>query len=622
MWSKFLKITIAVLSGALVVVCLAAVWLLNYTAAENSMDPEGPVSILEMSDGSFQLTWPSGKKAEGYRVEILEGDTTLYSWETDECKLALPELPAKELTLRIRSFRRYLWTGREGTEALEARICVTAPRLTDVAWTADPETGCVTVTYGMEDGSLCSVYRADNGEILAETEENSVELELAGGSLTMKFRVTRFDGNVTYYGYECASVTVTQEDFKSETLSAICTDLGGNRFALTWNETKGSGYLVEISRDGGAAWETAAEINGDEERFYTTGSLAAFEEFRIRISTNGGKISDEVTVTTAQRVRCSTIWPIQDLAVYADTTRAESLGTASAGEALCVLEETDGMFAIRYGDGIGYIDSRYCMINVAEYLGSLCAYDIPNSYDSLYKVHELEIPQVTGTVITGYESVLQADGSYLVPVLYPAAQKLLEAALTAREQGYRLKIYDSYRPYAATRQIYSLTEQILDTMLPDGSGTIQSFMTDGGRYRLGNFLAPVTSRHNYGVALDLTLEPLDGGAVQMQTPMHDLSWYSALENNTESADLLQSIMVAAGFATLQSEWWHFQDAEAFETLEPAYLTDGITARCWVKDDFGWRYRLEDGTFLTDCVEQIDGISYEFDSLGYIRRKMY
>lgn len=614
MWSKFLKAAACVLAAVLIGVCLFGAYLYFYDRAENSMDPEGQLTLLEQADGTYLLRWPEGENVERYCLEISDGGEVLYALETGECAASLPELPEKELTVKIASCREFLWTEREGAEMLVVNVQFTWPRVTEIAYEVDAESGVVTLHFDLEDGCICTVSRGDNGEVLGETAEDSVEIFTGFEPVALNFQVTRVGENVTVYGYICASLELTAEDFLGEELGLQVDDLGENVYALSWNETKGDGYLVEISGDG-ENWETLALA---QELQYVTGHLGAFKDLLLRVRVDGYDISDEVEVSTAQQVLYATIWPVQELTVYSDACKIEALGTVSAGTALCVLEESDGMFCVRFGDGVGYIDSNYCMINLPEYLGGLCGYDILNSYDSAYRVHGVDIPQVTDTVITGYENVLQADGTYLVPVLYSAAQKLLRAALAAKELGYRLKIYDSYRPYKATKEIYSVTEKLLDQVIPDGTLTIRELMTDNGRYRLGNFLAPVTSRHNYGVALDLTLETLSGEELEMQTVMHDLSWYSALENNNENADLLQSIMVAAGFKTLESEWWHFQDGEAFDTLQPAYLTDGISAEGWVKDDMGWRYRKADGTFLTDCEETIDGDAYEFDADGYIK----
>ena len=411
------------------------------------------------------------------------------------------------------------------------------------------------------------------------------------------------------------ATTIPTETTKIQELAVAWEDLGDNRFEISWNDTDADGYVVELSQDGGNTWSTLDAL-GNNQFAFTTQTMPAFGSFQIRVSTLHGETGDVVTLVTEEKLLYSAIWPIQTLTVYDSSTKENAIGSVEAGSTYCVLGEENGMFQVRYGQSVGYIDSNYCLINVADYLGGLCAYDIPNSYNSLYRVHGVDIPAVTETVITGYEDVLLADGSFLVPVLYPTAQKLLEAAKSAREFGYRLKLYDTFRPYAATKDIYAKTESILQDVVPQWNVTVQELMTDNGRYRLGNFLAPVTSRHNYGVALDLTLETLAGEVVDMQTAMHDLSWYSALENNGENAKLLQSIMVAAGFYTLESEWWHFQDGDLFAALNPGYLTDGVNVAGWMKDDIGWRYRLADGTFLAGCQETIHGVAYEFDANGY------
>ena len=81
-----------------------------------------------------------------------------------------------------------------------------------------------------------------------------------------------------------------------------------------------------------------------------------------------------------------------------------------------------------------------------------------------------------------------------------------------------------------------------------------------------------------GIALDLTLETLDGEELEMQTRMHDLSWYATIDRNNENADLLNKYMTGAGFAILRSEWWHFQDNETRDALELDYYQYGVTRK--------------------------------------------
>lgn len=65
----------------------------------------------------------------------------------------------------------------------------------------------------------------------------------------------------------------------------------------------------------------------------------------------------------------------------------------------------------------------------------------------------------------------------LVPYLYPCAQKLYQAAVSAEKDGYYLRIYDAFRPNEATRYLYDTFEVLLDEPVPeeetgavDGSG--------------------------------------------------------------------------------------------------------------------------------------------------------
>ena len=85
------------------------------------------------------------------------------------------------------------------------------------------------------------------------------------------------------------------------------------------------------------------------------------------------------------------------------------------------------------------------------------------------------------------------------------------------------------------------------------------------------------SRHNLGVAVDLTLEDANTRQeIPMQSQMHDLSWYSVTARNNDSANMLASIMKSAGFGTLSSEWWHFQDDEARNAYAIPAVSRGLS----------------------------------------------
>ena len=76
-------------------------------------------------------------------------------------------------------------------------------------------------------------------------------------------------------------------------------------------------------------------------------------------------------------------------------------------------------------------------------------------------------------------------------------------------------------------------------------------------------------------------------------------------------------MKNAGLNELVSEWWHFQDNEARDTLKLPTVYDGVTPECWMADGMGWKYRRVNGTYFENCPRQIDGVVWTFDENGYV-----
>jgi len=390
-------------------------------------------------------------------------------------------------------------------------------------------------------------------------------------------------------------IPVTRMDLYGNSFGAEAAQIKYNNFAITWEETRGVSFQVQKQSSGG--WGIVATIPWDGERRFETGSLPAYTEYTYRViavDRIGGTVSttEPVTLQTAETPIDALIWPVKDLPAYADPALTEETeSVATLGTPYRVLDDTETAFLILIDGQERYIDSNYVMINTAEYLGAACDYDITNSYSSKYLVHEYGIKKVSGTVISGYEKVYE-NGTFLVPVLYPVAKSLKQAAEGALSRGYMLKIYDAYRPKSATVQIYGATKSILGNHIPsktytglkvslpekkkeyDEEGnvigtkplTFEDVMTANSSYKLGAFLANGTSMHNYGVALDLTLVDLSTGEeLAMQTSMHDLSAYSVHGRDNSNAKLLKAIMTEAGFKTISSEWWHYQ-IELVKTL--------------------------------------------------------
>ena len=111
-------------------------------------------------------------------------------------------------------------------------------------------------------------------------------------------------------------------------------------------------------------------------------------------------------------------------------------------------------------------------------------------------------------------------------------------------EGLGLKVWDGYRPVRATQAMVAWTER-----------TSQTWLLDSG------YIAR-RSRHNQGVAVDLTLVDLHSGVeVPMGTPFDTFGDAAHTANATgavkQSRDHLVEVMASEGFTNYTMEWWHF-----------------------------------------------------------------
>jgi D-alanyl-D-alanine dipeptidase len=143
----------------------------------------------------------------------------------------------------------------------------------------------------------------------------------------------------------------------------------------------------------------------------------------------------------------------------------------------------------------------------------------------------------TGEPLPGY-------GRPIVLLRREAVAALGRVAGRLASEGYGLKVFDGYRPVRATLAMVAWTERVGRTdLLEDG------------------YIAR-RSRHNQGVAVDLTLIRLDTGAeVDMGTPYDTFSEAAHTANATGTVarqrERLVRAMAAEGFVNYANEWWHF-----------------------------------------------------------------
>lgn len=157
------------------------------------------------------------------------------------------------------------------------------------------------------------------------------------------------------------------------------------------------------------------------------------------------------------------------------------------------------------------------------------------------------------------------------------AQQLLKR----RNPNYTLLIYDAARPISVQRHMRKVVE-----------GTqFEGFVADGTK----------GGRHNYGVAVDLTIAQIDGSPLDMGAEFDDFSKAASVKGTPDTDDpatrsievyrdyvlglaergiisleaannrlLLIEVMLEAGLYPYRREWWHFEEIISIKETRDKY----------------------------------------------------
>lgn len=132
------------------------------------------------------------------------------------------------------------------------------------------------------------------------------------------------------------------------------------------------------------------------------------------------------------------------------------------------------------------------------------------------------------------------------------AQKLALVQTDLEKIGLGLKVYDCYRPFSVTEQMWEV--------LPN-----PNYVANPAR----------GSRHNRGAAIDLTLVDRTGKELEMPTPFDDFTtkahrnYQGGSAPSRKNRQLLEDAMKKQGFIGITTEWWHFdsEDWQKFAILD-------------------------------------------------------
>ncbi|MBR1808541.1 MAG: M15 family metallopeptidase [Paludibacteraceae bacterium] len=157
-----------------------------------------------------------------------------------------------------------------------------------------------------------------------------------------------------------------------------------------------------------------------------------------------------------------------------------------------------------------------------------------------------------GARIDGYERPLAL-------LTREAADSLRAVSDDVIKLGYRLKIYDAYRPQRAVNHFIRWAEDVQDTAMK----AVFYPMVDKSLLFEQGYIA-ARSSHSRGSTVDLTLlNAATGKELDMGSPF---DWFGdeshpdyrcPLYRQSENRLVLRNAMLRHGFEGIDSEWWHF-----------------------------------------------------------------
>ena len=191
--------------------------------------------------------------------------------------------------------------------------------------------------------------------------------------------------------------------------------------------------------------------------------------------------------------------------------------------------------------------------------------------DAILEIRYYSTYNFVGDRIDGYEE--------------PCALLTKEAAIALKQvsdelisKGYRLKIYDAYRPQKAVTHFMNWAKNINDTRMKSYfyPELDKSVLFDQG------YIAE-KSGHSRGSTVDLTLFDMNtekevdmGGTFDYFGELSHPDYKQITAEQYENRMILRNAMLAHGFKPLDEEWWHFTLKD--EPFPDTYFTFPVSSK--------------------------------------------
>lgn len=180
-----------------------------------------------------------------------------------------------------------------------------------------------------------------------------------------------------------------------------------------------------------------------------------------------------------------------------------------------------------------------------------------NKNSFLKKYNLVELTKNDGFEI---EIIYSTPNNFTNQVLYSSpicflrantAKKLTNANHILNKYGYKIKIWDAFRPINYQKRMFSI--------YPD-----ENFVANPDKQNCN---------HCKGSAVDITLCDMKGNEISMPTEFDHFGiesyrdYYKNLDKQTkENVMLLEKTMIECGFSPFFQEWWHFNDTDNYDVI--------------------------------------------------------
>ena len=172
--------------------------------------------------------------------------------------------------------------------------------------------------------------------------------------------------------------------------------------------------------------------------------------------------------------------------------------------------------------------------------------------DAILEIRYYSTYNFVGDRIDGYEEPVAL-------LTEEAAEALKEVSDDLEEDGYRLKIYDAYRPQEAVTNFEEWAKDLDDTRM---KAYFYPELDKSVLFEQGYIASH--SGHSRGSTVDLTLFDMEtekevdmGGTFDYFGELSHPDYTEITDEQYENRMILRDAMVEHGFKPLEEEWWHF-----------------------------------------------------------------